>query len=156
MLRRTSQSLGRKAAEKMGIYLPPKFSSILEPNRHFASLKVPASKDTKTVVGIGRFPPDDYIPSMFLDTKSQQNQQQQSSSSMFTVNSDDSNNNNNINKLSHSSSSTHSNPLKKLLRIMVITSEGLFYTFGLDPERGGDCILLNQYSLLNDTINTSA
>ncbi|GMG04077.1 unnamed protein product [[Candida] boidinii] len=138
----------------MGIYLPPKFSSILEPNRHFASLKVPASKDTKTVVGIGRFPPDDSIPSMFLDTKFQQNQQQlqqQSSSSMFTVNSDDSNNNNNI---SQSSSSAQSIPLKKLLRIMVITSEGLFYTFGLDPERGGDCILLNQYSLLNDSINT--
>ncbi|KAG0684266.1 autophagy protein [Pichia californica] len=52
MFRRTSQSLGRKAAEKMGTYLPPRFSSILEPNRHFASFKVPTNKENMTIVGV--------------------------------------------------------------------------------------------------------
>lgn len=58
LLRRTSQSIGRHAAERMGGYLPPRFSSLLEPNRHFASLKVPVSKDTPTVVGFV-----DHLPS---------------------------------------------------------------------------------------------
>ncbi|ODV86620.1 hypothetical protein CANARDRAFT_27048 [[Candida] arabinofermentans NRRL YB-2248] len=123
MLRRTSQSLGRKAAEKMGTYLPPKFSSILEPNRHFASLKVPASKDTKTVVGIGS-----------------------KIGLLETLNSNDS-------TASGSSSGElgvdESTANKSLVHIMVITSEGCFYNFGLDPQRGGDCVLLNQRNLMS-------
>ncbi|KAG7719830.1 hypothetical protein KL949_001409 [Ogataea haglerorum] len=118
MLRRTSQSLGRKAAEKMGTYLPPKFSSILEPNRHFASLKVPASKETKTVVGVGGKVWDDLIPSVYL--KDDANSIPETSEDLVN---------------------------KKLVHIMVITSEGFFYKFGLDPERGGDCVLLHQQSL---------
>ncbi|QOU21536.1 hypothetical protein BRETT_001260 [Brettanomyces bruxellensis] len=106
MLRRTSQTLGRKAAERMGGYLPPRFSSILEPNRHFASLKVPASKDTTTIVGIGR--------TEVLDGSIDSGVEK-----------------------------------SKLIHIMVVTSEGLFYTFGLDPDRGGDCVLLSQRSLLD-------
>lgn len=94
MIRKSSQALGRKAAEKMGTYLPPKFSSILEPNRHFASLKVPMAKDTKTVSAIGKQLKD-----------------------------------------------------STLLHIMVVSSEGFFYNFGLDPERGGDCVMISQYSL---------
>lgn len=97
MLRRTSQTLGRKAAEKMGGYLPPQFSSILEPNRHFASLKVPVSKETMTIVGMGKG-----------DKKN----------------------------------------TDSLLHILVVTSDGFFYTFGLDPDRGGDCVLLSQKSLV--------
>ncbi|CDK27191.1 unnamed protein product [Kuraishia capsulata CBS 1993] len=127
MIRRTSQSIGRKAAERMGTYLPPKFSSILEPNRHFASLKVPTSKDTKTVVGIAKMPSLDLIPSVLLDNGSAQGSMVDDSSSDLTS--------------------------KKLLHIMIVSSEGFFYKFGLDPERGGDCILLSQYSLLNDTVN---
>ena len=38
IIRRSSQTLGRKAA-KMGDFLPSRFSSILEPTRNFASLK---------------------------------------------------------------------------------------------------------------------
>jgi len=106
MLRRTSQTWGRKAAEKMGGYLPPRFSSILEPNRHFASLKVPASKDTTTIVGIGRTE----ILGGSIDSSLERS---------------------------------------RLIHIMVVTSEGLFYTFGLDPDRGGDCVLLGQRSLLD-------
>ncbi|QPG73523.1 hypothetical protein FOA43_000834 [Brettanomyces nanus] len=113
MLRRTSQSLGRKAAEKMGGYLPPRFSSILEPNRHFASLKVPASKDTSTIVGIGG------MTANYLRE-------------------DDTNSADAGADLAH----------KNALLIMVVTSEGFFYTFELDPDRGGDCVLLNQRSLL--------
>lgn len=119
ILRRTSQTLGRKAAEKMGTYLPPKFSSILEPNRHFASLKVPMAKDSKSVAAIGKEITADLIPSVILENGASGDD----ASDLMT---------------------------KKLLHVMVITSEGFFYNFGLDPERGGDCILLNQYSLLNE------
>ncbi|KAH3662407.1 hypothetical protein OGAPHI_005659 [Ogataea philodendri] len=118
MLRRTSQSLGRKAAEKMGTYLPPRFSSILEPNRHFASLKVPATKETKTVVGVGGKAWDELISNVYLKDET----------SSIPETSEDLVN-------------------KKLVHIMVITSEGFFYKFGLDPERGGDCVLLHQQSL---------
>ncbi|VEU21582.1 DEKNAAC102357 [Brettanomyces naardenensis] len=121
MLRRTSQSLGRKAAEKMGGYLPPRFSSILEPNRHFASLKVPASKDTTTIVGIGGIS-ENLIPAVYMQDGTE------SSRTDTSIDSDLIN--------------------KRVVHIMVVTSEGFFYTFGLDPDRGGDCVLLNQRSLL--------
>lgn len=115
MLRRTSQTLGRKAAEKMGTYLPPKFSSILEPNRHFASFKVPAAKDTTTIVGIGK-PIDD---GLVAPDSIQENMDDQDLGS------------------------------RNLVPVMVVTSDGVFYNYGLDPERGGDCVLLNQHSLLD-------
>ncbi|KAI0462468.1 autophagy protein [Komagataella kurtzmanii] len=121
MIRRTSQSLGRKAAEKMGPYLHPKFSSLLEPNRHFASLKVPASKDTKTVVAIG-------------------NSVGQGELLQLGEHED----------VDNSSSTSDSTFHQKLLHVMVVSSEGFFYNFGLDTERGGDCTLLSQYSLLTD------
>ena len=35
-----------------------------------------------------------------------------------------------------------------LLHVHVITLEGMFYLYGLDPERGGDCILLEQHLLV--------
>ncbi|KAI3405384.2 UBP6 [Candida oxycetoniae] len=53
MIRRSSQTLGRKAAQKMGDYLPSRFSSILEPTRHFASIKIDAkNKDIKSIAMI--------------------------------------------------------------------------------------------------------
>ena len=33
-----------------------------------------------------------------------------------------------------------------MLPIRVISSEGYLYNYVLDPERGGDCLLLSQYS----------
>jgi autophagy-related protein 18 len=33
--------------------------------------------------------------------------------------------------------------------IMVISSEGYFYLYSIDLEKGGECSLLKQYSLLD-------
>lgn len=105
LLRRTSQSIGRHAAERMGVYLPPRFSSLLEPNRHFASLKVPISKETPTVVG-------------FLH--------ESATSDITSLGSQKSN----------------------MIHILVVSAEGSLYTYALDPERGGDCVLVSERSLI--------
>ncbi|KAI5953588.1 ATG18 [Candida jiufengensis] len=106
LIRRSSQTLGRKAAQKMGDYLPSRFSSILEPTRHFASIKIDAkNKEIKSIAMINKN--QDFIDNNF-----------------------DNNDN--------------------LLHVNVVTSEGILYIYGLNPERGGDCILLNSCSLLND------
>lgn len=43
---------------------------------------------------------------------------------------------------------------------MVVTSEGLFYSYALDLENGGECVLQKSYSLLDgngtDEWNTSS
>lgn len=35
-------------------------------------------------------------------------------------------------------------------QVMVITSEGLFYSYAIDLENGGECVLQKSYSLLGD------
>lgn len=112
LIRRSSQTLGRKAAQKMGDYLPSRFSSILEPTRHFASIKIDAkNKDLKSIAMINNVSSG------------------QESLSLNRVDSRD---------------------LDHLLHVNVVTSEGILYIYGLDQERGGDCILLNQYSLIEE------
>ncbi|KAM9906797.1 hypothetical protein OXX79_001332 [Metschnikowia pulcherrima] len=130
LIRRSSQHLGRKAAQKMGDYLPSRFSSILEPTRHFASLKLQTvGKDVRSIATIG-------------DTM-HGNVEQGSNS-----NADPSVENGSVSISPSGFSSSHSD--SSLIHINVVTSEGYYYTYGLDPERGGDCILLHQYSLLDD------
>lgn len=34
---------------------------------------------------------------------------------------------------------------------MVVTSEGSFYQYNIDLENGGECVLLKQYSLLEES-----
>lgn len=126
LIRRSSQTLGRKAAQKMGDFLPSRFSSILEPTRHFASLKINSiGKDVKSIAVMSDSPELVHLAT--------------------SLSKDDS---------ASSQSSTHSvESLKEstnLLHINVVTSEGIFYTYGLDPERGGDCILLRQHAMLED------
>lgn len=97
IIRRSSQTLGRKAAQKMGDFLPLRFSSILEPTRHFASLKIHAlGRDVRLVAVMGNVNDEGLIP------------------------------------------------------VHVATSGGTFYTYALDPERGGDCIMLQENSLLDE------
>ncbi|KAI5806733.1 WD40-repeat-containing domain protein [Peziza echinospora] len=36
-------------------------------------------------------------------------------------------------------------------QIMVVTSEGFFYVYNVDMERGGECVLVKQYSLLDSS-----
>jgi len=38
---------------------------------------------------------------------------------------------------------------------MVVTSEGYFYQYNIDLEGGGECVLLKQYSLLEDDDTTT-
>lgn len=119
LIRRSSQTLGRKAAQKMGDFLPSRFSSILEPTRHFASLKINViGKDVKSIAVMSNEVLSDVVPPFFAKEMNSPRQRDD-----VTMN---------------------------LIHINVVTSEGLFYTYGLDPERGGDCILLHQYSLLED------
>ena len=130
LIRRSSQHLGRKAAQKMGDYLPSRFSSILEPTRHFASLKLQTvGKDVRSIATIG--------DSMHGSVEQGGN-----------ANADPSVENGSV-SISPSGFSL-SNLDSSLIHINVVTSEGYYYTYGLDPERGGDCILLHQYSLLDD------
>lgn len=134
LIRRSSQSLGRKAAQKMGDFLPSRFSSILEPTRHFASIKIQAmDKDVKAIATMNGEIQEDLVPPNYLlskDAAESANRHQVGSPS--------------------SSTSAKDLVLLELVHINVVTSEGYFYTYGLDPERGGDCILLNQHSLLGE------
>lgn len=108
LIRRSSQTLGRKAAQKMGDFLPSRFSSILEPTRHFASLKFQtSSKDVKAVA-------------------------------MLKISEND------VRASTDDSSQTHA------MYVNVVTSEGIFFVYSLDAERGGDCILLHQYALIEE------
>ncbi|KAM9924838.1 hypothetical protein OXX59_004283 [Metschnikowia pulcherrima] len=130
LIRRSSQHLGRKAAQKMGDYLPSRFSSILEPTRHFASLKLQTvGKDVRSIATIG--------DSMHGNVEQGGNANADPSVEHGSVS---------ISPSGFSSSNSDSS----LIHINVVTSEGYYYTYGLDPERGGDCILLHQYSLLDD------
>ncbi|KAF3985845.1 hypothetical protein FT663_05140 [Candidozyma haemuli var. vulneris] len=134
LIRRSSQNLGRKAAQKMGDFLPSRFSSILEPTRHFASLKIQTiDKDVKSIATMNGEIQEDLVPPNYMLSKDAAD-----SGTRPTVGSPT------------SSASNKDLVSLELVHINVVTSEGFFYTYGLDPERGGDCILLNQVSLLSD------
>lgn len=130
MIRKSSQNIGRRAAEKIGTFLPPRLTSMLEPHRHFASLKVPAANGVKNVVYVGR---EITVSSSGLPVVVE-GEISQSNGGTTEINND----------------SLISNPddnSNTLLHVLVVSSEGYFYSYGLNPERGGDCILLNQYLL---------
>jgi hypothetical protein len=40
-------------------------------------------------------------------------------------------------------------------QVMVVTSEGFLYQYNIDLENGGECVLLKQYSLLEQTTDMS-
>lgn len=135
MIRKSSQKISRKAAKALGNYFPTKISSILEPTRHFASLKIPVENgnNLKTICAIGspiNLDITEY-PELFGDSV-------HLSSSIGELPS-----------LSKTSKKNQSK-LVKMVPIRVVSSEGYMYNYVLDPERGGDCLLLSQYSLLMD------
>ncbi|AMD22154.1 HGL186Wp [Eremothecium sinecaudum] len=138
MIRKSSQTLSRKAAKALGNYFPIKVTSILEPSRHFASLKIPIenANNIKTICAIGSAINLDIseYPELF-----------EGRSSMFSS----SISTGEFSAYSNSSSSVHPN-FVKMIPIKVVSSEGYMYIYVLDPERGGDCLLLSQYSLLMD------
>lgn len=122
MIRKSSQKLSRQAARKLEQIFPIKVSSLLEPSRHFASLKLPIDTNSgvKSMTAIG-----DLIE---VDTSEYPE--------LFDLGDE-----------SRSIKSNQSGSLVRMLPIRVITSEGYLYNYVLDPERGGDCLLLSQYSL---------
>lgn len=122
MIRKSSQKLSRKAAKTLGAYFPIKVTSILEPSRHFASLKLPLDSGSgiKTITAIGSPIEVDRAeyPELFEEGSVTANESVSS--------------------------------IVKMLPIRVVSSEGYMYNYILDPERGGDCLLLSQYFLLMD------
>ncbi|KAK9457279.1 WD40-repeat-containing domain protein [Dipodascopsis uninucleata] len=98
LIRRSSQTLGRSVAGRVGGYLPTAVTEMWEPARDFAFLKLP-TKGVKSVVAI-------------------------------------------------SATSPH---------VIVVTSEGYFYQYSIDLEKGGECTMIKQYSLLgnSDDMNQS-
>lgn len=40
--------------------------------------------------------------------------------------------------------------------VMVVTSEGYFYSYAIDLEHGGECILMKQYSLIDPDLDTTS
>lgn len=129
MIRNSSQNLTRNVAMTLGQLFPIKVESILEPARHFASLKLPIENDKfiKCTASIG-----DYI-----ELDSRDFPELLSSQKKTTDFTSDVINGDKFIKF-------------KFLTINVITTEGFLYNYIMDPERGGDCLLLRQYSLLVD------
>lgn len=123
MIRKSSQKLSRQAAKTLGQIFPIKVSSLLEPSRHFASLKLPldSNNGVKSITSIGSL--------IEVDT----------SEYPELFNTDDENN---------SIKGDQTSSTVNMLPIRVVTSEGYLYNYVLDPERGGDCLLLSQYSLM--------
>lgn len=129
LIRRSSQKLGRKAAQKMGDFLPLRFSLILEPTRHFASLKINSlTKDVRSIAQMASSLEQDLVPLQYF-TENRDHKQERLSADAYPP-----------------------QDLKtcNMLHIHVVTSDGFFYVYGLDPQRGGDCILLKQHSLLDE------
>ncbi|KAK9477080.1 WD40-repeat-containing domain protein [Lipomyces japonicus] len=91
LIRRSSQTIGRSVAGRVGGYLPTAVTEMWEPARDFAFVKLP-NKGLKSVVAL-------------------------------------------------SPTSSH---------VIVVTSEGYFYQYGIDLEKGGECTLIKKYSLLEN------
>lgn len=131
LIRHSSQTLGRKAAQKMGDFLPQSFSLILEPTRHFALIKIGlVNKDVKLIASLHAELNQDVVPQLYLQQKDDND-------------GDDSSNGQRLSLVALGEMTT-----LNLLHVHVITLEGIFYLYGLDPERGGDCILLEQHLLV--------
>lgn len=132
LIRHSSQTLGRKAAQKMGDFLPLSFSLILEPTRHFALIKIPqASKDISLIAAMHPEINLDLVPQLYLQKKEEEGGEALGPARAGSI-----------------LSSIGEMTTLKLLHVLVATLEGVYYVYGLDPERGGDCILLEQHSML--------
>ncbi|AET39030.1 phosphoinositide binding protein ATG18 Ecym_3559 [Eremothecium cymbalariae DBVPG len=137
MIRKSSQKFSRKAAEALGSYFPIKVTSILEPSRHFASLKIPieSHNNLKTICAIGS--------PISLDISEYPELFDGSAASLLK-------NTSVTSSTPANSSGPESSKFVKMIPIRVVSSEGYMYNYVLYPERGGDCLLLSQYSLLMD------
>ncbi|CAI4061090.1 hypothetical protein SKDZ_06G0860 [Saccharomyces kudriavzevii ZP591] len=123
MIRYSSQKLSRRAARTLGQIFPIKVTSLLESSRHFASLKLPieANSHVMTISSIGS--PIDIDTSEYPE--------------LFETG-------------SSAGTEPYHDPIMRMIPIRVVSSDGYLYNFVMDPERGGDCLILSQYSILMD------
>ncbi|SSD58249.1 related to Autophagy-related protein 18 [Saccharomycodes ludwigii] len=173
MIRKSSQKLSRKAVKTLGAYFPTiKVSSFIEPSRHFASFKIPivavnAKEDDNENGNNNNGNNHNVTRGSTSSTANQTNS--------MTVPSDVNNlrfvaafgteyldiniseypellqeyMKNDLDTATATGLETNENSqIIKMLPIHVISTEGFLYTYFLDPARGGDCLLINQYSLL--------
>lgn len=141
MIRKSSQRLSRHAAKTLGQIFPIKVSSLLEPSRHFASLKLPVESGygIKSITTIGT--PIEIDTSEYPELFEPQQQSLQDS--------DSTQHHQEQHQLNHNQQYQNSDNITvQMLPIRVVTSDGYLYNYVLDPERGGDCLLLSQYSLM--------
>lgn len=142
LLRRGSRTIGRSVAGAMGNYLPTAVTEMWEPQRDFAFLKLPTSGSLMS------------SSSNNNNNNNRQNQQQDQSSSS-------SNNSSNITRTKTGGPITGGGGgggIKSVVafnaastRVFVVTAEGYFYQYAIDHAKGGECELLQQYSLLDNT-----
>ncbi|EJS43895.1 atg18p [Saccharomyces arboricola H-6] len=123
MIRYSSQKLSRRAARTLGQIFPIKVTSLLESSRHFASLKLPIETHSHvmTISSIGS--PIDIDTSEYPE--------------LFETG-------------NTSTTEACHDLVVKMVPIRVVSSDGYLYNFVMDPERGGDCLILSQYSILVD------
>jgi autophagy-related protein 18 len=101
MLRRSSQLVGRSVAGAVGSYLPQSVTEMWEPQRDFASIKIPRPNNSAprgALVG-GSIPLRSVVA---MSSNSPQ--------------------------------------------VMVVTSDGGFYVYNIDMQRGGEGYLVKQFS----------
>lgn len=109
MLRRSSQLVGRSVAGAVGSYLPQSVTEMWEPQRDFASIKIPKPNNAAargTLIG--------------------------GSTPLRSV-------------VAMSSNSP---------QIMVATSDGGFYVYNIDMQKGGEGCLVRQYSYVTDPLSS--
>lgn len=138
MIRKSSQRLSRHAAKTLGQIFPIKVSSLLEPSRHFASLKLPVESGhgIKSITAVGtpiEIDTSEY-PELF-EYQQHPHFQEESNPAQY------------LNQRRQHLQNLE-NTSVQMLPIRVVTSDGYLYNYVLDPERGGDCLLLSQYSLM--------
>lgn len=168
IIRKSSQN----AMKKIGNALNLKMTG-LEPNRHFASLKIPNNKFANAT-NMGMVYNEDDNDSIKTGTSVQSNAEGTSSNvavnsgdfefkasfgDFLDINTDEypemTNKSVNLSDVEHPGGITPQNKTSngdaKLLRVLpiyVVTTQGHFYKYFLDPINGGDCILIQNYKMI--------
>lgn len=119
MIRRTSQNVGTSFAASVGAYLPTAVSEMWEPTRDFAWLKIPKSSSPLSSSDPG-----------------------QRSGSGGGGGGGGGSGLGSTAPLKSVVAMSHNSP-----QVMVVTSEGRFYVFGIDLEKGGEGSLVKVYEV---------
>ncbi|KAK1834642.1 WD40-repeat-containing domain protein [Podospora conica] len=106
MLRRSSQIMGRGVVGVVGSYLPQSVTEMWDPERDFASVKIPRPAGTPSNRSSGLGPAGTLRSVVAMSSSSPQ--------------------------------------------VMVVTSDGGFYVFNIDLEKGGEGYLAKQFSILGE------